>query len=95
MMLMPDYRLLQLRGDDAKPPKSQDAALSEGCWNDSNSGNPGDGTVRENTGECSRRVVRGGSWVRNPGGLRSAIRIKNLSGSRNNDLGFRVARSLP
>ena len=35
---------------------------TEDCWNDSNTGNPGNGSART-TGDCSRRVLRGGSWV--------------------------------
>ena len=34
---------------------------TEDCWNDSNTGNPGNGSARTN-GDCSRRVLRGGSW---------------------------------
>jgi formylglycine-generating enzyme required for sulfatase activity len=45
------------------------------------------------TAPC-RRVVRGGSWNNNPDNLRSANRNRNNTDNRNNNLGFRVARTL-
>jgi formylglycine-generating enzyme required for sulfatase activity len=66
---------------------------TEDCWNDSNTGNPGDGRART-TGECSRRVVRGGSWYSNPQSLRSAIRIGWDAVYRFGNRGFRLARTL-
>ena len=66
---------------------------SEDCWNETNSGNPGNGSART-SGDCSRRVLRGGSWVSNPQGLRSAIRGRLTTDSRNGYLGFRVGRTL-
>ena len=41
-----------------------------------------------------RRVVRGGSWNNNPQNLRSANRNGNTTDNRNNNLGFRVGRTL-
>ena len=66
---------------------------TEDCWNGSNDGNPGNGSART-TGYCSYRVVRGGSWNDNPEDLRSAFRIWYTAGSRVEDLGFRVGRTL-
>jgi formylglycine-generating enzyme required for sulfatase activity len=66
---------------------------TEDCWNDSNIGNPGDGRART-TGNCSRRVVRGGSWNDLPQLLRSAIRFRMDAVYRIRFLGFRVARTL-
>jgi formylglycine-generating enzyme required for sulfatase activity len=63
------------------------------CWIDSNSGNPGDGSART-TADCSRRVVRGGSFYNIPSWLRSARRHWFSSVIRNPVLGFRVARDL-
>ena len=40
------------------------------------------------------RVVRGGSWNNNPRNLRAAYRNRNTTGNRNNNSGFRVARTL-
>jgi formylglycine-generating enzyme required for sulfatase activity len=44
--------------------------------------------------DCSRRVIRGGSWISIPPILRSAGRFWNHGDSRGNLLGFRVARTL-
>jgi formylglycine-generating enzyme required for sulfatase activity len=67
---------------------------TEDCWNDSNQGNPGDGSARTTTGECSRRVIRGGSWLYNPQKLRAAYRSRHPTDKRDNNLGFRLARTL-
>ena len=63
------------------------------CWNGSYAGAPVDGRARE-TGDCSKRVLRGGSWFNGPGFLRSALRYRNATGYRSNLSGFRVARTL-
>jgi formylglycine-generating enzyme required for sulfatase activity len=67
---------------------------TEDCWNESNSGNPGDGRPRT-TGDCALRVVRGGSWNYLPQSLRSASRYWRLRESQFHFLGLRVARTLP
>ena len=41
-----------------------------------------------------QRVLRGGSWNNKPGNLRAANRNRNTAGNRNNNNGFRVARTL-
>jgi formylglycine-generating enzyme required for sulfatase activity len=66
---------------------------TEDCWNDSNTGNPGDARART-TGNCGRLAVRGGSWNGNPQTLRSAYREAWYAGGRSLDLGFRLARTL-
>jgi len=66
---------------------------TEDCWNDSNQGNPGNGSART-TGDCGRRVVRGGSWSNGPRALRAAVRSRGSSDGRGNGVGFRLARTL-
>ena len=62
------------------------------CWNDSYAGAPDDGRAWE-SGECSLRVLRGGSWYGNPRNLRAADRSRGVTGARGNNAGFRVART--
>ena len=66
----------------------------EGCWHDSYDGAPSDGSVWTSGGDCSLRVLRGGSWYSKPGVLRSANRSWNEAGYRVYNYGFRVARTL-
>ena len=63
------------------------------CWNGSYAGAPGDGSAWE-SGHCSHRVLRGGSWFSDPWTLRSAYRNGHLTGVRYSSGGFRVARTL-
>ena len=63
------------------------------CWNDHYLRAPADGSAWER-GQCSLRVLRGGSWLSGPRFLRSAYRFRYSTGNRNNDYGFRVARTL-
>ena len=65
----------------------------EDCWHEGYAGAPLDGGAWE-SGECGRRVLRGGSWDSLPRNLRSADRIRHTSGNRNDSSGFRVARTL-
>ena len=92
---------------------------TDDCWNDSNQGNPGNGSARTQSspslveldelmpvvqparqarsgtaGDCGRRVFRGGSWGSDPRYLRAADREWLNNSTRNNDLGFRLARTL-
>lgn len=48
----------------------------------------------QTAGDCSFRVVRGGSWVNRPKNLRAAERGIHYVANRSGNLGFRVARSL-
>jgi len=63
------------------------------CWAESHEGAPQDGSAAR-SGDCSRRVLKGGAW--NTGGwrLRSAHRIGKPRTAREYDNGFRVARDL-
>lgn len=63
------------------------------CWNESYSGAPRDGSTWLG-GNCSLRVLRGGSWLNLPSDVRSAARVWYVSGNRLDNYGFRVARSL-
>ncbi len=65
----------------------------EDCWNDSYNGAPSNGSAWE-SGDCSRRVLRGGSWFSSPGALVSTTRIGSTTDDRNGYFGFRVARTL-
>ena len=64
------------------------------CWNGSYAGAPSDGRAWE-SGDCSRRVLRGGSWSIAPRILRSANRSWYTADDRDGSIGFRIARSLP
>ena len=63
------------------------------CWNAGYAGAPTDGSARQG-GDCSRRVMRGGSWSDRSRSLRSAHRGRHFGGLRFNNVGFRVARTL-
>ena len=63
------------------------------CWNNNYRGAPSNGDAWK-SGDCSRRILRGGSWINNPGNLRAANRFRFVTGSRDYSDGFRVARTL-
>ena len=63
------------------------------CWHGSYDGAPVDGRAREE-GDCRHRVIRGGSWHGKPGHVRSANRFWYATSFRNNNLGFRIARTI-
>jgi formylglycine-generating enzyme required for sulfatase activity len=63
------------------------------CWNESHRGAPPEGSTRT-TGDCSRRVIRGGSWNDDANSLRAALRHSYAPAFRLGNLGFRVARTL-
>ncbi|MEQ9360164.1 MAG: formylglycine-generating enzyme family protein, partial [Rhodospirillales bacterium] len=64
----------------------------EDCWNESYAGAPSDGSAWT-AGDCSRRVLRGGSWDFKPRDIRAAIRLRSTTGIRYNGSGFRIART--
>jgi formylglycine-generating enzyme required for sulfatase activity len=66
---------------------------TEDCWNANYDDAPTDGSANT-AGDCNNRVVRGGSWIDSPRTLRAAFRLGNATDFRNNNLGFRVARTL-
>ena len=61
------------------------------CWQDGYAGAPTDCSARM-TGNCSSRILRGGSWLNNPSYLRVAYRNWLSSNLRDVNTGFRVAR---
>ena len=63
------------------------------CQHSSYEGAPTDGSAWL-TGNCDRRVHRGGSWFNRPEYLQSDSRIRGAAGLYGNSLGFRVARTL-
>ena len=63
------------------------------CWNESYAGAPLDGRAWE-SGDCSPRVLRGGSWAEAPKNLRSANRSRSTASNRFVVIGFRLARSV-
>ena len=65
---------------------------TQDCWNPGYSGAPTDGSAWTG-GDCSLRVLRGGSWSYVPRVLRTASRGRNSTAIRYVDLGFRVART--
>ena len=65
------------------------------CWSDSYRRAPRDGSARE-SGDCSMRVIRGGSWRNLVRFLRSAgLRFARDRGFEDNTIGFRVVRTIP
>lgn len=64
------------------------------CYHASYQGAPMEGSAWQAL-DCSLRVYRGGSWYGFPKEIRSALRIKSVAAFSNDDLGLRVARSLP
>jgi|TARA_B100000315_G_C14296128_1_gene459613 hypothetical protein len=63
------------------------------CWNKTYHGAPVDGGVW-NSGNCSRRVLRGGFWYDYPRNMRAANRTWDTTSGWIGG-GFRIARTLP
>jgi formylglycine-generating enzyme required for sulfatase activity len=61
------------------------------CYHPNYNGAPTDGSTWTG-GDCTARVIRGGSWGGGP--IRSAFRDRTSTNDRNYTLGFRVGRSL-
>ena len=63
------------------------------CWHDSYDSAPTDGSAWT-SGDCSHRVLRGGSWFSMPKFVRSAFRNRFEPNYRSSTFGFRVARTV-
>lgn len=65
----------------------------EDCYFENYKQAPNDGTALSSS-DCSRRVLRGGSWFDKSDSLRSAARQSEGPRHLSNDVGFRVVRTL-
>ena len=65
----------------------------EDCYHENYDGAPGDGSAWSDV-DCTRRVLRGGSWFSAPAYARSTNRVGHEVRFRNSNIGFRVARTL-
>ena len=69
---------------------------TEDCWNDSYNGAPSDGSAWTSSGDCYRRVFRGGATYGRENQLRSGSRpssmIKSIQSKGWLSIGFRIAR---
>ena len=81
-----DFRLFDMLGNVLE--------WVEDCWHENYAGAPRGGTAWTSSGDCSRRVLRGGSWDLTPRLLRSAARDRIATELRATFAGFRVARTL-
>lgn len=67
----------------------------EDCWHDTYTDAPKDGSAwsEANSGECGRRVVRGGSWYSTPGYLRTSDRFRYIADFRTSPLASVLPRT--
>jgi formylglycine-generating enzyme required for sulfatase activity len=65
----------------------------EDCSNHNYKGAPADGSANTG-GDCSKHIIRGGSWASTGTNLRAAYRIWIAAGKRNPYRGFRLVRPL-
>lgn len=66
---------------------------AEDCWQEGYDGAPADGRAAT-SGNCSSRVLRGGSFEEIPADIRSAHRFANSTTMRSNTYGFRAALTI-
>jgi formylglycine-generating enzyme required for sulfatase activity len=69
---------------------------TEDCLHVDYNGAPSDGSawLEANDGDCSNRMMRGGSFSDSPNGIRSSSRGWNTTNGRNSIFGVRIARTL-
>jgi formylglycine-generating enzyme required for sulfatase activity len=63
------------------------------CYHGDYNGAPTDGSAWIR-GDCSRHVIRGGSWYSGPRSLSSVARLGNSTDGRGDNIGFRLGRTL-
>ena len=66
----------------------------EDCWHGNYADAPENGITWTWGGDCSVRVMRGGSWYKRPDYIRSGFRRRRGTSNRDETYGFRVARTL-
>jgi formylglycine-generating enzyme required for sulfatase activity len=66
---------------------------TQDCYYGNYDGAPADGSA-VTTGDCGRRAMRGGSWNDVPRNIRAAVRDGDSTGERDEEVGFRVGRTL-
>ena len=66
----------------------------EDCWHENYQGAPDDGSAWTTGGNCNYRVVRGGSWLDVPSGLRASNRFRDRNSIQDSTLGFRLAQDI-
>lgn len=67
----------------------------EDCWTANPTELPTDGSALMRPEGCEMGVLRGGSWASGSTRLRSAMRLPLLTSSQHENMGFRVALTLP
>lgn len=66
---------------------------TQDCWNTNYHGAPTDGSAWL-SGDCTGRVLRGGSWLWPKDVARATMRINLTTDTRMPDAGFRVVRDV-
>ena len=64
------------------------------CYHPNYNGAPTDGSAWATSGDCTARVIRGGSWGNGPEDVRPAFRDRSATNNRNYTTGFRLGRTL-
>jgi sulfatase modifying factor 1 len=66
------------------------------CWHERYDNPPGDGSawLEKDGGDCNLRVIRGGSWLNDPGSVRASFHDWGIAVNRLNDVGFRLAQDI-
>jgi len=67
--------------------------LTDDCWNFNYVGAPSDGSAWK-SGDCSRVVLRGGSWGDVTKDIRASTRLRSYAGARTVNIGFRIVRNI-